>query len=457
MRKKIVALLLCTVICAGFMSGCSKETASTGDVKVIKIWSSVGHSKGFWNEKIQEFNDTIGKKNGIKLEVEFQIDGSYNQMLDVAIQSDDLPDIFDGGATKQLVELDRIVPIDDLPGCDKLIEKYDGFMQEGKHKYQGKSYALPGGATTRGLIYNKDMFKAAGIVDEKGEAKPPVTLAEYREYAKKLTDKSKNQFGIVLPLKWVSWVKSDITSLANGSFGISCYDPVEQKYDYTILKPIIDTYLGMKEDGSVYPGELSLDNDPARARFAEGGIGMKIAYSFDLGVLTTQFPAKFDWGVAPLPVLDAENTYKQYSQGSLGMRVSKKAIEKHGKEAVGLVYSWWYGDDNARDLYERGLEIPVVWEVVEDIELPEEMANWKAFCEMQAISQYDPLTVPTDLSGKTSLNDRIINNIWCNGADVMAELQAITDDSNAGIELYKKNHPDADYSIYEYKEWNAKR
>ncbi|UKI35907.1 MAG: extracellular solute-binding protein [Clostridiales bacterium] len=36
-----------------------------------------------------------------------------------------------------------------------------------------KTYRLPVSVTTMGLIYNKDMFKSAGIVDEKGEAKAP--------------------------------------------------------------------------------------------------------------------------------------------------------------------------------------------------------------------------------------------------------------------------------------------
>ncbi|UKI36826.1 MAG: extracellular solute-binding protein [Clostridiales bacterium] len=38
-------------------------------------------------------------------------------------------------------------------------------------KINGKTYSLPFSAATRGLVYNKDMFKAAGIVDEKRRGK----------------------------------------------------------------------------------------------------------------------------------------------------------------------------------------------------------------------------------------------------------------------------------------------
>ena len=52
-------------------------------------------------------------------------------------------------------------------------------------KHNGKTYALPGnGMMVQGLIYNKDMFKAAGLVDENGEAKPPVTLKRIQRICK---------------------------------------------------------------------------------------------------------------------------------------------------------------------------------------------------------------------------------------------------------------------------------
>ena len=73
----------------------------------------------------------------------------------------------------------------------------------------------------------------------------------------------------------------------------------------------MQTIIGIKEDGSYMPGVESLTNDAARAKFGAGGIGMKVAGSFDYGVLTEQFPAQIEWGVAPYPVADENDTYLQ--------------------------------------------------------------------------------------------------------------------------------------------------
>jgi multiple sugar transport system substrate-binding protein len=56
--------------------------------------------------------------------------------------------------------------------------------------YNGKTYAIPGGSDTHGIIYNKQVYKDAGLDPEK----PPVTLAEWVEHSKKIyqTDSSGN-------------------------------------------------------------------------------------------------------------------------------------------------------------------------------------------------------------------------------------------------------------------------
>ncbi|UKI35906.1 MAG: hypothetical protein L6V93_17925 [Clostridiales bacterium] len=62
----------------------------------------------------------------------------------------------------------------------------------------------------------------------------------------------------------------------------------------------MEAIMQIKSDGSYYPGAEGIDNDPARARFAEGNIGMKIGYSWDVGVLNDQFPCKNATGVLHL-------------------------------------------------------------------------------------------------------------------------------------------------------------
>jgi len=451
-KQKILALVLSAVFAVSLFTGCNEQTSEDG-LKTVTIWSAVGSSRAFWEKKVEEFNNTIGKEKGIKIVFEASTDASYSQKVDVAAQSGDLPDIFDGGGDlKTLVERDAIVPLENLNGMEKLIEQYKPYFSENVNTLKGKTYALISGVTTRGLIYNKDMFKAAGIVDENGEAKPPKTYEELREYSKKLTNAKNKEYGMILPLKWQSWTSSDVSDLSMSSTGYPNYNTETQQYDYSGTKEIIKTYLDMKKDGSIYPGAEGLDNDPARARFAEGGVGMKLAYSFDYGVFTSQFIPDFDWGVAPLPVLDEDNCYNQSVTYGWGMRVSKKGLERLGPDVLGTVMSWWYSDDNYVELYTEGLESCPDYEVIKDIKIDDSKVQWKVFCEIQAISTLEPKALPTDMSGQLSFREIVVDKIWTGGESIDL-IDNYTKSLNEGIKKYRKNKPDIDYSIYDYMDW----
>ncbi|MEO2005952.1 MAG: extracellular solute-binding protein, partial [Candidatus Poribacteria bacterium] len=62
---------------------------------------------------------------------------------------------------------------------------YDACWMEAA--FEGKIYAIPNSTDDRVLFYNKDLLIAAGYVDDAGEAVPPRTWAELKEYAVKLS------------------------------------------------------------------------------------------------------------------------------------------------------------------------------------------------------------------------------------------------------------------------------
>lgn len=73
-----------------------------------------------------------------------------------------------------------------VPDAIRREEFYPNVWQEAR--YQDKLYGVPNQVDDRALVYNKDMLKRAGLVDPAtGEAKPPRTWEELREYARKLT------------------------------------------------------------------------------------------------------------------------------------------------------------------------------------------------------------------------------------------------------------------------------
>lgn len=458
MKKRYLRSLLAASLSAVMLlSGCSGGTSGEEDgVTTASIWLQTGSSKQFWESKIADFNNTLGKELGVKLELDVKIDSSYSQELDIAIQSGQLPEFFMWGDIDKLVEAGDIVALNTLPGMPEFYAKYTDMMVEKSHKLGDDVYCIPWGMTTRGLVYNKEMFVAAGLVDENGEAKPPKTLDELREYAKILTNPDKNEYGIVFPLKWTSWVDSDIVSLSTSVSGMPEYNPIEGVFDYSVCKPILETVMGIKEDGSYYPGAEGLDNDPARARFSEGNIGMKIAYSFDVGVLNTQFPAKIDWGVAPLPTLTEDAQYRQTSYSNASVRVASKALETLGAEKVSEIFQWLYSDETVVEMYEQGLEIPCDWSLVKDVPTDNLPTGWKEFCEMVDISVIAPTVMPTSSDGAKSVQEVVVNEVWTGQKTIDEGIAEMSQIKNDGMKKYQELYPEQDYSIYYDANWSEK-
>ena len=288
---------------------------------------------------------TIGKENNVEIVLEHVESSSADQELGVALQNGVGPDIFNISATStftEYVEKGYIVPLTEVPGLEELVEKNGNIMSVADNVWQDNLYRLATSTVVLGLVYNKDMFVSAGIVDENGEATPPTTIDEMVEYAQILTDASNQQYGFGFPVGWgnavvnyyLAYPSQSVTGLVSGM-----YDYSTGLYDFEGVRPLAEAYLQMKEDGTIYPGAETLDNDAARARFAEGSIGMMMTVQWDCAVWNDQFPAKCDWEVVPIPVADEAEAYQQFTGYSWTGTINAKGIEEGRAEAIALVFN----------------------------------------------------------------------------------------------------------------------
>lgn len=442
---KKTAKILClamAVSCVAALSSCGKSQSGydqATDTWTFTVWSNDSHSKSTMERLVNEYNEGEGKQKGIKIDYQIQ---SSSEALEVAIESDDAPDLF-SDSLKEGSELGRIIAIEDMPGGEEYLKQYEGNLVEGTHTWKGKTYKVPYYVTTYGLVYNKDMFKEYGLVDENGEAKPPKTFDEVREYAKILTHPEKQEFGIVLPLKNEWFTLTDIEFPMMTSRGYMGFNPETGKYDYTGYKPIIDMYMGIKADGSYYPDPEGLDNDPGRAQFAEGKIGMKFAGSYDVGVYNDQFPAKCDWGVAPFPVENADERYmsRMASDGYLCM--SAKSAEEKDKEKLFEVFKWLHGEEVLQALYKDGKAIPYDWDIAADVDLGDDaQKGWKEFCELVKVSRPQWRSPGAVMTGQKNLSQIFIEDIWTEKVGVDEALADLTERTNKGMEQWLSENTD---------------
>lgn len=455
--RKLLATLLAVVMLVGVLAGCGStttENGTAGDVTEVTIWSHFSHSKSVLNRLVQEYNETEGKEKGIKIIYEVKEDDQ--DALKMAIASGTQPDI--GIAFSDVNAMDDIiVPLDEFEGGAELLAKYEeNFPTYGL--VNGKKYSIPYSAVMRGMIYNKEMFKAAGLVDENGEPTPPETWDEVREYAKKLTNPSKKEYGIVFPIKEGSfWITHDMLSPGFTSVGHNGYDPRTGKYDYMPYKPMFDTIMGIKEDGSYFPGAEGLSNDPARARFSEGGIGMKFAFSWDVGVLNDQFPAQIEWGVAPYPVVNKDEKYKQLQSINGSFSIFRANTEKKDKNKIFEAYKWFHSDEVITELYLNCMELPPQDGMIKKTEGGVMKKGWEEFAQFIPFSVVAPTSMKTDTSGQPTIGDLFIDKVWVGEMTTEECLSQYTKIMNDGITKYQELNPDYDPSVAINKDWDVKR
>ncbi len=370
------------------------ESAITPNTTKITLWEFSGHSAVLIKELTDEFNLTIGKKHGIEIELTNH-GRNYHHNFEMALDNNALPDIFPSRDPfiQKLLSTDRVAAIDTLPGGSIFLQKFNkSSLQIDIHKKNNHVFALPRMVVTFKLIYNKELFVKAGIVDKNGEALPPKTWEQFRDAAKRISaiDPGKT-YGVIFPMKGSSqgeygffW-ELKVVRPTSSSFGKLYFDNNRGEYDFSFYKPLLEFMRLLREEGSVFPGEKVISDDSARIRFGRrGNIGMYIAASWDVGVLNTQYPATIDWGVADIPVMLPNNRYQTISITDYGYTVSKAAAEKF-PEKVMTVYRYINGPYWQKRFFEEGMFHPSLTEVYKIAQKPT-IRGWNEFTDHNVIS-----------------------------------------------------------------------
>ena len=357
-------------------SGKTDDKAASNEVQVVRVWSDSAHSQSIRDAQVEEFNNTIGKEEGIK--IEYTIYGSdYADTINVALMANDGPDLFSPSSNTfaQYVAAGYAVPISDLKGSEALLAKYDkADLLIGDQIFNDKVYTLPFSIESYKMIINQDLFDKAGIKE------PPKTWDEVRKDAKLITEASNGEaYGYFLALQSGWTLDHYIYSVSAASLGHFGYDTVTGRYRYSDGLPIVNNILGMIDDGSVFPGYENMDADTARAQFAAGRVGIVMAASFDVAVYTDQFPAVCNWVVCDPPsIKESGYEYKEMTRAVNILAVAKKSLEAKDTSKIAKVLEFFYSDEKLAPMYEAGMYVPYRSEVV-SMAKESSVKGWKEF------------------------------------------------------------------------------
>ena len=377
--KKLLALLMTLILCVGCLSACGGQKTNAGaklnadaDDVTIEVWTNEAGAQAHWEKLVGEWNATTGDEKNIFIKWTTTTD---NTVYDAAEQNGTLPHIMKPTDVqlKKMILNNSAMPIDELPGGAEYVKEYNLAGIDGLNIKDGKTYNLRTTINTAGLIINEDLFVKAGIVDENGKAKAPETMSELREAAKKITDPKTQVYGYAFPGKFA--LAYTVTPQVSHSFGkegtkeaMSYVDLDKQEVVYDGYKDAHQWLFDLKNDGSLFPGAETLDNDTARAYFSQGMVGMFPAISWDVEVFNNQFPANFNWKVVKFPVLDShEDTGNYYNALSGGMSIGRNAAEKNPEETM-EVYKFITSVETRAARFEEGISLSAKNDVMEVID-----------------------------------------------------------------------------------------
>jgi len=214
---------------------------------------------------------------------------------------------------------------------------------------EGKQYAVPFSAESSFLLYNKSLFKQAGLDPEA----PPKTFAELEASAKKISALGKGIKGFyfsgacggcniftLMPYVWASG--GDVLSA----------DGTQETLDNPGLRNTLAMYRRMWEAKLMPSGAKTDNGSNFISPFFTGKIGMVGTGAFAIGLLKRDHP-EIDFGVAPLP--GEKGGASSFAGGD---SIAIPVTSKHKKEAWEFI-TWSLTEEVQVEQFAKNGSIPV--------------------------------------------------------------------------------------------------
>lgn len=292
--RAVCALLALVLLAVPVMAqGSTEGGASSGPVEIkIATWTANTDQIAL----LQSFVDEFAEKEGIEIQAQFEsIDfGEYNTKLSLELQGSEAPDVFWVLETSAPAFIQSGL----LAELDEALAEYnpDDFSAKAMELWQkdGKTYAVPFSTSPFFILYNADLFAAAGIaIPEELAAEGNWNWDTFREASKAVKDATG-----VWGYQTVDGGGYDVRILHNLCPIIRSYGGDAWTSDGQILINTPESVAAVQlfhdmvyVDGSVVPpGDQS--------NFFAGAAAMTAA---QVSRVSNLAEADFAWGVAPMP------------------------------------------------------------------------------------------------------------------------------------------------------------
>ena len=289
---RLVALFWLTFACA-----CEPDPAgrAVGEVVHVRFWNGfTGPDGRTMLAMVKRFNR---ENPDIYVTMQRMDWGTYYNKLFVARLGGRGPDVFvlHTDSIPRFVYAGFLRPCDDLTSGDGALDPGDLDANVWQSvEFDGKHYAIPLDVHPLGMYYNRTLFKEAGIVDERGNARPPTNRQEFLDACQRITNPQKGRWGFVF-----TWQRTNVYTIIR-QFGGAIFSDDYARCTLTAPAPIagLQFCVDLIHKLRVAPSPAAMN---PFIGFRQGKVGMVFEGIYMLPELQRQ--TDLDWAAAPLPQL----------------------------------------------------------------------------------------------------------------------------------------------------------
>lgn len=471
MKKKLVSFVLCMVMvlsilslaaCSGGKDNTKKDTdpaktesndktdakdnkddAAANDSEKIHLtfmgWGTDAEVATF-KAMIAQFEE---KYPNVEVEHIVVPSSDYMVKLQGMISSGTQPDVFyiNPDYIMQLAMTGNLYNLSDFVANNDLFEEenvwpsaLDFYRFDGNNVNVGDIYALPKDVSAFAVVYNKDLFKSAGV--EAPTKDNPWDWNDYLEAAQKLTSgEGDNKIYGSAPYSLESAI------WANGADWLdSTYTKIS--IDSPEFIEALQWCADLRTKYKVAPSVAEEASLGSYDRFLQGKLGMMGVGSWAVADLWSK--CDFDWDIMAWPV--SPNTGKTAVwYGGSGLAVA--ATSKHVQEACNLAAFLAFNEDAQRTSYQAGQSVPTLKDMAygEYLQMDAKPENKEAFLDI--LADYGRRATQTFTFSNEWFNEfnSNVNSVFegemsaeefC--TSIKDDLQSILDDSIAQKEALRK-------------------
>jgi len=354
--------LLFTVYCLLFtVAGCAKITETTTAQKTILVWHWLTDREEAFDKLAKRYEELTGTKVVFEL---YAPSDAYSQKVRAAAQTNTLPDIYGLLAPKRdLASFVKVGRAADLSYAmlankkewkDSLFEKalsVNEFLPGNEYGAPPGIYGVPIDVMNIQMLYNKDLFKKAGI----DPPRPPRNWQEFLELGRKL--KAANIEGLVSG--WgETWMIDCLAS--NYAFNImgekKVVDTIKGKVSYTDPDwiKVFGLFKQMQDAGLLVKGVVNMVNKTAEQMFANERAALAFNGSWCVNVYREMNPKLNYDAMLPPPY---SNKYPMRIWGSAGTSFLVNGRSKVKQDAIDFL-KWLTAREQQIFLAEETFNLP---------------------------------------------------------------------------------------------------